>query len=163
MATQTSVTERQAMAQIVERATQKWPRHADRIRRAAELVLAGNVERVTDEHYRVRSLTSPTTVYDVRGRVCTCPDNVYNRNVCKHSWAAYAHQMWTIRTALLAERQMFTALERGRLNAWKAAYVASGSEWTINEARRLLFWRWQAARRGETAAREYYAEGDRSW
>ena len=48
----------------------------ERLMKAAALVLAGRVVPLDDGGYQVRSQTEPeTTMYEVHGRVCTCPDS----------------------------------------------------------------------------------------
>ena len=64
----------------------------ERITRGAEIAsLGGQIERMDEHAYKVRSQSNPNRVYEVisteHGFVCSCPDSMYRGVCCKHAHA----------------------------------------------------------------------------
>lgn len=134
----TSITD-QAISETIDRLLSRYPQHAARIERGAELLRAGAVRRLAEGRYSVRSQRGEGTysvLQTADGTIhCGCKDAQHRGRGCCHSWAVYAHQIASIRFEVLNRR----------------AGVPAPDQWSPEEAKRLLFARWlvQQKRVGE--------------
>jgi hypothetical protein len=129
MATTTSITD-QAITEVVQRALAKYPQHAERISRGADLLRFGAVRRLGPGRYSVRA-SNGTSHYLVQmpddGEAsCSCPDATFRKRACFHEWAVYLFGISAIRFEVLVAR----------------ASRPDPLLWTPDEARRLQFARW---------------------
>jgi hypothetical protein len=127
----------QAITQTVERALAKYPQHAARIRRAAALLDIDAVKPLGAGRYSVRSQANASESYlvvmvDGKYATCGCQDFARQGKGCKHQWAAHLYEIAAERYERLVEN---------------ARPVAPAPElWSPEDAKRLLFARWLAAR-----------------
>ena len=150
-ATQTTVAQ-QASMEATCKAADKYPRYADVIGRAGELLLAGKVERIGEDRYRVQSRTRPGREYLVTPQSCGCEWFDYSGRGCVHQWSAcYLLEIAETRAAVLNDR------ERRRLTLYKWTYAMESAGFSQQEAKRLIFARLRAQRNGETAQRQEVA------
>jgi hypothetical protein len=80
---------REAVAEVAERAKQTLPACTARVDSAVKIVLAGDVELLTETQARVASQSHGATTYWVVEQTCTCADYPQAPgNFCKHKLAA---------------------------------------------------------------------------
>ena len=65
------------------------PEQQARITRAAQIVsIGGQIERIDDTTYHVKSQSNPNRHYELlateHGMICSCPDHMYRGGCCKH-------------------------------------------------------------------------------
>lgn len=72
-----------------------------RFEKGVRLAQEGHVRKIPkvlgSQLYKVRSETKKELVYDVvvfsdNNVFCSCPDNMFSGEICKHQWAAYAQR-----------------------------------------------------------------------
>jgi hypothetical protein len=87
--TTTRQTWRQAVAEIAEKAKAKLPKCSGRVDSAVKIVLAGDVELLTDGTAKVASQSNGSTVYQVVNGECSCKDFAKApHGFCKHRLSA---------------------------------------------------------------------------
>src|SRR6266436_3601298 len=84
---------REAVDEIAERAKATLPECNGRVDSAVKIVLAGDVELLTDGKAKVASQSNGTTVYHIVNGECSCKDfSKAPSGWCKHRIAAGLHK-----------------------------------------------------------------------
>ena len=94
---------REAVAEIAEKAKSTLPECNGRVDSAVKIVLAGDVELLTDGKAKVASQSNGTTVYHIVNGECSCKDfSKAPSGWCKHRIAAGIHK----RASALAKQRL---------------------------------------------------------